>query len=667
MTKIKHPNLLASFVILAAIFLVYSVSLGHNFLFDEENLIINNPTIKDLSLTLDLFKRGFFYFEGRPAALWDEYYRPLTALSFAVDYHFWRGNPLGYNLTNLFLHSAACLLLYRLLLRLFNDKRAAFLSAFLYGIHTIHVEAVTYIASRSDLLAGGFILLILNLFWEGRYRWALFFYGISLFAKESALIIPLYLILLDTAVIKSSWRRVVVRAAPFLILMGIYWAYRKFLCPVPLGPPTLDLKLALLRFLSMGNAFLSYLQALVLPDYFIFGRQVKFAVSMDSPVVYKTVFILLLIFIGWLAALRRRGPVFFGLSFFLLALLPCFQIIHFFPEWAEHYLYIPSMGLAILFAALVSAFFKINRRWVIIAFLCTYGAWAAFLGYRTWTRNTIYNDAGKFYSTLARSGSPYAFYGYQNMARLAIEKNDWEGAYLPLKTALAIEPRSGVTNQILGVYYRQRGEFEKAVNYFDTAARVDVVNRHYYWMDKADALTRLKALDRALEVLLEVQKTNPDYFVVYPKLLAVYELLGDLDSGIKWIDAGLNQARGDFLEGAKLEMASLRARYRNGRLEEVKTKLPSLSKKYASVFWYGDILNYLSGNLSESKWLALFKGKYADFRQASLVYNLMYCVLNKRPDLFRELTEKEKTLIGEMEVQSTLFQKEMKQARELLL
>ena len=47
--KLTRPVFVASFALGAVIFMLYSVSLGHNFLFDEENIILINPYIKHLS------------------------------------------------------------------------------------------------------------------------------------------------------------------------------------------------------------------------------------------------------------------------------------------------------------------------------------------------------------------------------------------------------------------------------------------------------------------------------------------------------------------------------------------------------------------------------------------------------------------------------------------
>src|SRR3989338_7121599 len=62
-------------------------------------------------------------------------------------------NPMGFNMTNTLLHCITCVLLFNLLQLILKHSIAAFVAAFLFAIHPIQTEAVTYIASRGDLLA----------------------------------------------------------------------------------------------------------------------------------------------------------------------------------------------------------------------------------------------------------------------------------------------------------------------------------------------------------------------------------------------------------------------------------------------------------------------------------------------------------------------------------
>src|SRR3989338_2301293 len=108
----RHSCLIFSFIICAAIFLLYSVAFGHNFLFDEDSIILKNPLIRDLSQALEIFKQPYFY-QGLPKISWSQYYRPLTTLTFAIDYHFWGVSPLGYNLVNTLLQCGVCIVLFK--------------------------------------------------------------------------------------------------------------------------------------------------------------------------------------------------------------------------------------------------------------------------------------------------------------------------------------------------------------------------------------------------------------------------------------------------------------------------------------------------------------------------------------------------------------------------
>ncbi|HTL71459.1 MAG TPA: hypothetical protein VL404_09235, partial [Candidatus Eisenbacteria bacterium] len=161
--RFRHPRAVGAFVLTAAVLCLYSVSLGHNFLFDEDDIILLNPMMRDLSRLPQFFLSGFFQQGKGIGVIWEQYYRPLTAITFALDYSVWKVNPLGYNLTNTLLHAAVAVLLFQFLIKVFKDPFIAFVPAFLYAVHTLHTEAVTYIASRGDLLGGLFTLAALLL------------------------------------------------------------------------------------------------------------------------------------------------------------------------------------------------------------------------------------------------------------------------------------------------------------------------------------------------------------------------------------------------------------------------------------------------------------------------------------------------------------------------
>jgi len=96
-------------------------------------------------------------------------YQPIRVLSYAIDYHFWKLNPLGYHITNIFFYILTCIMVYFTLHHLsihLREKaspefhgRVAMFGALLFAAHPVHVEAVTWLAARKEVLQGFFFFL----------------------------------------------------------------------------------------------------------------------------------------------------------------------------------------------------------------------------------------------------------------------------------------------------------------------------------------------------------------------------------------------------------------------------------------------------------------------------------------------------------------------------
>ncbi len=657
---LEHPFFLGSLVIGAVVFALYSVSLGHNFLFDEENIILRNPLIRSLSLVPELFRHGYFYFEGR-AADWTQYYRPLTSLTFALDHALWKFDPFGYNLTNVFLHIAVSVLLFFLLNRSLGRKLPAFLAALLWSAHTIHTEAVTYTASRGDLLGALLMLAVLLLYWEKRTVTALAVYGLALFAKESSLLLPLYLVALEASLLRGSWRRSTGRLAPFFAAAALFFVFRKFFSPVPLGPPSNDAAEALLRVLSMGEGFTAYLEAVLFPEAFKFCKSLSFTSSLLSWKVIQTLAIAVLLAAGWFIALRRRGAAFFGMSIFLIGLIPYSQIVHFYPEWAEHYLYVPSMGLAILLGGLIAALPKKLPAQVLAALMAGYFVFFGFLCYRTWQRNALYQDTVKYYKRLAQSDSPYAYYGYQNLARLLIEHGRWDEAVVPLKTAFAIEPHSDVTQNLLGLYYLEKKEVPRAIGHFKEAYAHSGDLK--YLANAGAALIRIEAYPDAIEMFKAIGKAAPAQLSVYTNLIGAYELSGDPQSAKDWGEKGIRVFDGKNKETAVLLMAMTRLAYRQDWTDAFRVHIRAILEKCPDTFWYGDLARLMDGKMDPGNFLEMVPKKYPGFEAAGKAGVLIFYVSSGQRDLAARFYASNRDVLEEQAAAHPLIAREIEKAR----
>ncbi|KAH3761101.1 protein O-mannosyl-transferase TMTC1 [Pelomyxa schiedti] len=164
----KHLVLLSLIVVCAAI--CYSNSLGGEFCFDDHFAVVRNTDVNPSSPVMEMLHHDFW---GADISRDDSHksYRPLCTLSFRWNRQLF-STPEDINSTetpqhlstafhkvNFFLHVAVCLMVYGLSFIVFeSDGLTAVLSGLIFASHPIHVEAVTGIVGRSELLCAIFCL-----------------------------------------------------------------------------------------------------------------------------------------------------------------------------------------------------------------------------------------------------------------------------------------------------------------------------------------------------------------------------------------------------------------------------------------------------------------------------------------------------------------------------
>src|SRR5213594_3953589 len=139
------------------------------------------------------------------------HYIPLTWMTLGLDYLIWGMNPTGYHLTNLLLHAANAVLVYRLIVALVPGvgARAALVGALGFAIHPLRVESVAWATERRDVLSGLFYLATVLGYlrfaeaqregrpWRGWLAASVGCFLLSLLAKAWGITLPLVLLALD--------------------------------------------------------------------------------------------------------------------------------------------------------------------------------------------------------------------------------------------------------------------------------------------------------------------------------------------------------------------------------------------------------------------------------------------------------------------------------------
>lgn len=81
-------------------------------------------------------------------------FRPLCTLTFRINYLLHGLKPFGYHLVNLLLHTAVVNLFFYILYDvLFQEVSSAVIASLIFATHPVHVEAVTGVVGRADVLS----------------------------------------------------------------------------------------------------------------------------------------------------------------------------------------------------------------------------------------------------------------------------------------------------------------------------------------------------------------------------------------------------------------------------------------------------------------------------------------------------------------------------------
>jgi len=172
-------------VLISAAALAFGGALRGSFHFDDYSLLAN-PLITTIP--------GLWRMWGPLQT------RPLTNLTFWLNYQLNGANPGGYHAVNVLFHIGAVLLLYLALKHVLQES-PAFWAAAIFAVHPIQSEAVAYVFARSTLLSTVFCLASLLLWFRGSRAWAVALFALALLAKEECVAFPLFLLLM------SIWRK----------------------------------------------------------------------------------------------------------------------------------------------------------------------------------------------------------------------------------------------------------------------------------------------------------------------------------------------------------------------------------------------------------------------------------------------------------------------------
>lgn len=529
----------------ALVLVAYLPVYGAGFVWDDDYYVLANPTLRSIeglrSIWLDPFATPQYY--------------PLVHTSFWLEYRMAGGSPFLYHVTNVVLHAANAVILWRVLARL--AVPGAWVVAAIFALHPMQVESVAWVTERKNVLSTFFYLSAALVYLrfcvsadDGAPRWRLygaswFFYLGALLSKTVSASLPAALLLVAWwkrgTILRRDWMTLVpmllAGAAAGLLTV---WLEREH---VLAQGPEWDLSL-LDRCLIAGRALWFYAYKLIWPQdlAFIYPRWV-----VDSGMWWQYAFPLAAIAVVAALYARRqrigRGPV-TALLFYAGTLFPALGFFNIYPMRysfvANHFQYLACVGLIALAVALaircldglglrVQA--KIAVAAPVIVLLAALSWWdtLAYADAETLWRDTLeknpaawmahhnlgieldargrHEDAKKHYQA-AVDLKPSHFRAHHKLGRSLAREGNLDAAIAHLETAVRLAPEERQFHSSLGEAYLHRGDFVEAETAFRRVLEPPTVNAGTQ-VKLARALLAQGRVEEAREALEEALRIEP--------------------------------------------------------------------------------------------------------------------------------------------------------------
>ncbi|XP_054714335.1 protein O-mannosyl-transferase TMTC3-like [Uloborus diversus] len=548
-----YPLLLVGLVAIC-----YSNSLGCDLVFDDLAAIRDNRDIRPNTPITNIFQNDFW---GTPLRKEQSHksYRPLTVLSFRLNYAVHGLNPFGYHLVNVLLHALVCILFYRLCLH-FLSGASSIVSSALFAIHPVHTEAVSGVVGRAELLSAAAFLGALIYYIQQRYQhkanaWqdcgiTSVLAVLGLLCKEQALTVlavcciyelatPKNLsrvqsirhLMLGRGIVSPWWRDKILRLSILIVIASILlyarWkimgphmpVFSRFDNPAAVSSsPTRQLTY---NYLIAVNAWLLLFPCHLCCDWTMSTIPLISSIWDTRNLCTLLLYGILFYSIKHIAKLDEESKlsVVMSLSLLIVPFIPASNLL--FPVGfviAERVLYIPSMGFCMLVAHGWSVIFD------------------------------------------RRSGKQLAVFGIILLLTVDILKtisrnNDWKTEYSLYSSALSVNQQNGKLQNNMGQVLESLNRHEEALQHYEKAIAIEPDDVRSY-LNVGRVLTNLRRYNEAEKIYRTAKSLFPGSERSYEEKTHVtpshLQLFLNLAFLISQNDSRLEEADALYLEALKL-------------------------------------------------------------------------------------------------------------------
>lgn len=525
------------FFLLLCVGIVYVQTLRFDFVtYDDYELVYQNGDyLSDLSNIFTSFKTHAFTTHRAESG----YYRPLVLTSFIFDYQLWQLNPLGYHLSNLLLHLIVALVVFVLIELLFQNSFSAFMGSLLFALHPIQTGCVAWVAGRNDLLLGLFVALMIvfyHLSQENETAQRKYFFLMAcaftcaLFTKESAAFYLLLLPLYDLCIKKRSFSSLITERwkntylIPSIILV-MYLLVRLTVFGQVIGAEKLYGTTPFIERIQQIPAVISeHCKFIIYPFQLSIVHPLEALIWFRQPwmVILWLIPVILVSACWW--SWKKDPVICFGVLWFSVGLLPILGIFPLAVPILEHRLYVPLVGIAIIFSRLVHLVISsygqmkiVKAIPLLVVFVC---AACSFVRLPVWLNSeTLWRDAIEKAPAESRS--------YFNLAGYYFERQQYDKTIDLMKSYVALNPDDFTGYSKLRQSLFMIGRYDDAVQVNRTLINRSPRSSNRY-LEAATMFEQLNQLDSAAAIYREGLRVDSNFYDLQMHLGLVLERLGNI-------------------------------------------------------------------------------------------------------------------------------------------
>lgn len=396
--------------------IIYFKGLFGDYVFDDPVNILENKKIQISSLDFYSLKAAALSGDAGPLG------RPVSMLSFAINYYFTGFNPFYFKLTNLVIHLLNGVIIFifskQILLNLLNNnenkaKNLALIVMLIWLVHPLNLTSILYVVQRMTSLATlfGFMAIMWYCLWRnnlkttkntvGYFILILISLLLSVFSKESGVLFLLLIYWIELTIFQGrdlSGQAINIKS---IKLIHVLWCigFLGFFALCYIAIPFTDSSNFLRRDFSLSERLFTearviflYLKLFFLPtlsDLSLYHDDFLISKSVLDPITTLYSLIALISITFLCIVLYKKYPIaLFAWGWFLISQLlestvVSLELIH------EHRNYFSTIGFIILFVCLFS---KIEKKTTKLSLYVLASVYIANLSFTTLQRSLIWSN-----------------------------------------------------------------------------------------------------------------------------------------------------------------------------------------------------------------------------------------------------------------------------------